>query len=97
MQNIYIKLLEKLRQRYIQKHGIPQYYNPCKEIDPNIISNRIRENLSSSKPCMFSRFGSVEIGCVINYLGIFHQKRDIIRYIKGEAFPWWWKRKRYIL
>ena len=92
MQNIYIKLLEKLRQRYIQKHGIPQYYNPCKEIDPNIISNRIRENLSSSKPCMFSRFGSVEIGCVINYLGIFHQKRDIIRYIKGEAFPWWWQK-----
>lgn len=93
MQNIYIKLLEKLRQRYIQKHGIPQYYNPCKEIDPNIISNRIRENLSSSKPCMFSRFGSVEIGCVINYLGIFHQKREIIRYIKGEAFPWWWKKE----
>lgn len=40
MQNIYIKLLEKLRQRYIQKHGIPQYYNPCKEIDPNIKSNQ---------------------------------------------------------
>lgn len=20
-------------------------------------------------------------------------KRDIIRYIKGEAFPWWWKKE----
>ena len=87
MQNIYIKLLEKLRQRYIQKHGIPQYYNPCKEIDPNIISNRIRENLSSSKPCMFSRFGSVEIGCVINYLGIFHQKKRYYKIHKGRGIP----------
>ena len=51
MQNIYIKLLEKLRQRYIQKHGIPQYYNPCKEIDPNIISEKIyhHQNLVCSQ------------------------------------------------
>ena len=92
MQKIFIKLLKKLRQRYTQKHGMPQHYSPYKEIDPNIISSRIREILSSSKPCMFSRFGSVEIGCVINYLGIFHQKREIIKYIRGEAFPWWWEK-----
>lgn len=40
---------------------------------------------------MLSRFGAVEIGCVVNYLGIYHQKRKIIKYIKGEAFPWWWE------
>ena len=27
------------------------------------------------------------------YLGIFHQKRKIIKYIKGEAFPWWWDKE----
>lgn len=90
MQEIYIKLLKKLRQRYIRKHMEPQHCSPCKETDPNIISSRIREKLLSPEPCMLSRFGSVEIGCLTNYLGIFHQKRKIRKYIKGEAFPWWW-------
>lgn len=90
MQEIFIKLLKKLRQRYIRKHMEPQHCSPCKETDPNIISSRIREKLLSPEPCMLSRFGSVEIGCLTNYLGIFHQKRKIRKYIKGEAFPWWW-------
>lgn len=93
MQKIFIKLLKKLRRHYIRKHGKPQHCSLCKETDPNIISRQIREKLLSPEPCMFSRFGSVEIGCVTNYLGIFHQKREIIKYIKGEAFPWWWDKE----
>lgn len=91
MQKKLIKLLKKLRRRYIERHGLPQ---PCplnKEMSPDIISNHIREKLLSPEPCMLSRFGAVEIGCVVNYLGIYHQKRKIIKYIKGEAFPWWWE------
>ena len=93
MQKIFIKLLKKLRQRYIRKHGEPQHCNPCKETDLNIISSQIRQKLLSFEPCMLSIFGSAEIGCVTNYLGIFHKKRKIIKYIKGEAFPWWWGKK----
>lgn len=91
MQKKLIKLLKKLRRRYIERHGLLQ---PCplnKEMSPDIISNHIREKLLSPEPCMLSRFGAVEIGCVVNYLGIYHQKRKIIKYIKGEAFPWWWE------
>lgn len=91
MQKKLIKLLKKLRRRYIERHGLSQ---PCplnKEMSPDIISNHIREKLLSPEPCMLSRFGAVEIGCVVNYLGIYHQKRKIIKYIKGEAFPWWWE------
>ena len=91
MQKIFIKLLKKLRRQYIRKHGEPQHCSLCKETDPNIISRQIREKLLSPEPCMLSRFGAVEIGCVVNYLGIYHQKRKIIKYIKGEAFPWWWE------
>ena len=93
MQKIFIKLLKKLRRQYIRKHGEPQHCSLCKETDPNIISRQIREKLLSPEPCMLSRFGSVEIGCLTNYLGIFHQKRKIIKYIKGEAFPWWWDKE----
>ena len=91
MQKKFIKLLKKLRRRYIERHGLPQHSPLNKEMNPDIISSHIREKLLSPKPCMLSRFGAVEIGCVVNYLGIYHQKRKIIKYIKGEAFPWWWE------
>ena len=91
MQKKFIKLLKKLRRRYIERHDLPQPRPLNKEMDPDIISSHIREKLLSPKPCMLSRFGAVEIGCVVNYLGIYHQKRKIIKYIKGEAFPWWWE------
>ena len=91
MQKKFIKLLKKLRRRYIERHDLPQPRHINKEMDPDIISSHIREKLLSPEPCMLSRFGAVEIGCVVNYLGIYHQKRKIIKYIKGEAFPWWWE------
>ena len=91
MQKKFIKLLKKLRRRYIERHDLPQPRPLNKEMDPDIISSHIREKLLSPEPCMLSRFGAVEIGCVVNYLGIYHQKRKIIKYIKGEAFPWWWE------
>ena len=91
MQKKFIKLLKKLRRRYIERHGLPQHSPLNKEMNPDIISSHIREKLLSPKPCMLSRFGAVEIGCVVNYLGIYHQKRKIIKYIKGEAFHWWWE------
>ena len=91
MQKKFIKLLKKLRRRYIERHDLPQPRPLNTEMDPDIISSHIREKLLSPEPCMLSRFGAVEIGCVVNYLGIYHQKRKIIKYIKGEAFPWWWE------
>ncbi|WP_294611714.1 hypothetical protein [uncultured Bacteroides sp.] len=91
MQKKFIKLLKKLRQRHIQKYGLPQHRLLCRETDPNIIADQIRKRLLSPEPCMLSRFGAVEIGCVVNYLGVYRQKRKIIKYIKGEAFPWWWE------
>ena len=95
MQKKFIKLLKKLRRRYIERHGLPQHSPLNKEMNPDIISSHIREKLLSPKPCMLSRFGAVEIGCVVNYLGIYHQKRKIIKYIKGEAFPWWEEETMY--
>ena len=85
MQKKFMKLLKKLRRRYIERHDLPQPRPLNKEMNPDIISSHIREKLLSPEPCMLSRFGAVEIGCVVNYLGIYHQKRKIIKYIKGVA------------
>jgi hypothetical protein len=58
MQKIFIKLLKKLRRRYIRKHGTPQHCTPYKETNPNIISSQIRKKILSPEPCMLSRLGS---------------------------------------
>ena len=49
MQKKFIKLLKKLRRRYIERHDLPQPRPLNKEMDPDIISSHIREKLLSSK------------------------------------------------
>lgn len=44
------------------------------------------------KPSMIARLGSVEMQCLVNYLGV-HGKEHIKNYkgyIKGGTLPWWW-------
>lgn len=94
----YIKILKKLRNQYIKYYGLTPPTLPKKEIDANVISEKIRAILLSSKPCMLARFGSVEIGCITNYLGIYHQKKNfqtICNYIRGKAFPMWWEEETF--
>ena len=45
MQKKFIKLLKKLRRRYIERHDLPQPRPLNKEMDPDIISSHIRENI----------------------------------------------------
>lgn len=94
MQKKFIKLLKKLRRRYIERHDLPQPRPLNKEMDPDIISSHIREKLLSPEPCMLSRFGAVEIGCVVNYLGIYHQKEKLSNTSKGRHFPGGGKKKQ---
>lgn len=54
MQKKFIKLLKKLRRRYIERHDLPQPRPLNKEMDPDIISSHIRESLpppAASKAC----------------------------------------------
>ena len=50
MQKKFIKLLKKLRRRYIERHDLPQPRPLNKEMDPDIISSHIREKLLSPEP-----------------------------------------------
>lgn len=58
--------------------------------DPEIASDLIYSTLASGNPCMIARFGSTELACIRNYLGVKKSDVSIIRYIKGKELQWWW-------
>jgi len=48
--------------------------------------------LSNDKPCMIARFGSTEMLCLTNYIGVKQNNTDWNDYIKGKSYNWWWER-----
>ncbi|WP_394900863.1 hypothetical protein [Bacteroides xylanisolvens] len=77
-----------IRKRYIKlfpSEPLP----PLKyDMDADHVSDIIYQTLQSDKPCMITRFGSVELGCIVNYLGV--KNKNVLDYIRGKAEPWWW-------
>lgn len=61
------------------------------EQDPDIASRIIYDALISDDPCMIARFGSTELSCLSNYLGVKNNKGKFIDYIKGNSQAWWWE------
>ena len=51
----------------------------------------IYEKLINDEPCMIARFGSTEMLCLINYLGVKGQNKNLWDYVKGNTLPWWWE------
>ena len=47
--------------------------------------------LMDDHPRMIARFGSTEMLCLTNYLGVHQQRKNWWQYIKGESLPWWWE------
>jgi hypothetical protein len=53
----------------------------------------IYQHLTDPEPCMIGRFGSTELMCTTNYLGVENKlNKNIVNYIKGQSFPWWWEK-----
>jgi hypothetical protein len=53
----------------------------------------IYNQLSSERPSMIARFGSTEILCLTNYLGVKRSEefKNYKSFIKSQAPPWWWE------
>lgn len=62
-----------------------------REIDPNKISQIIYDLLVSDKPLMIARYGSTELMCMVNFLGVKRGKPQLLKYIQGKELDWWWK------
>jgi hypothetical protein len=62
---------------------------PNKQYANNLIANE----LTSDKPSMIARFGSTEMLCLTNYLGVKDKKtfKNFRSYINSQTPPWWWE------
>lgn len=57
---------------------------------PDEVSEAIFQLLTSDKPCMIARFGSVELNALTNYIGVKNHQGKIWKYITNEVPQWWW-------
>lgn len=57
----------------------------------------IYQKLMGDKPCMIGRFGSTEMLCLTNYLGVKEKRaKNYSGYIKSQSPPWWWEKSTII-
>ena len=83
------KILRGTHRLYVDRYG--QYLKPLNRItDPDKASDIIYQQLKSDTPCMIARYGSVEILCVNNYLGIKKFKHNIWKYVTDKSPQFWW-------
>ena len=61
--------------------------------DADFASQIIYNALNSDKPCMIARFGSTELACLTNYIGVTKEKNKFFSYFQGKISPWWWEQK----
>lgn len=71
-----------------------QFLKPECDYDRQSSNDKIYELLSSGKPCMISRFGTVELNCINNYLCVKKGESQFLSGIKNFIFdnthtPWW--------
>lgn len=70
----------------------PDYVRP--ELTARESSDLIYDCLMADKPCMIARYGSTELFCLSNYIGIHEGWRNAIGFIRGYREPWWWAPER---
>lgn len=53
----------------------------------------IYRTLIDSKPCMIARFGSTELLCLTNYIGVKNpgKFKNFKRFVQSQSPPWWWE------
>lgn len=92
MNRLFPRLLGFLRRMYVGKlKGGPQPRPLSRLDDPDAISDIIYRLLTSEAPCMISRFGSCELNCAVNALGVKEGPKKWLSYIQGKAPAFWWE------
>ena len=92
MNKLSIFTLKVLRKIYGKAFGTTLSKPECEQ-NPNVASQIIYDVLMSDKPCMVSRFGSTELSCLKNYLGVKNNQGQYFNYIKNTGQSWWWEDK----
>lgn len=76
-----------------------QFLNPECDINRKSSNDKIYALLSKGKPCLISRFGTVEINCIVNYLCVNNKERSSVRriwdYISDKTGTPWWEKDHF--
>ena len=91
MITISIYTLKVLRKLYANIWRPGNLSIPECDQNPGSAAQMIYEALTDDRPCMIARFGSTEMACLCNYIGVHNDKYRFFDYIQGEAQPWWWE------
>jgi hypothetical protein len=87
MNTLVINTLKVCRKIYAKCTGLKPFTKPRCEQDANIAAKFIYNALIADK---LARFGSTELTCLANYIGITQHQNKFVEYIKRESGPWWW-------
>jgi hypothetical protein len=93
MNHYKIIVLKSIRKVYLNLFNSQKLRKPECIQDADVASKIIYDALMSDAPCVIARFGSTELTCLSNYLGVKNNKGKYFDYIKGNTQPWWWERK----
>jgi len=85
--------LKILRKAYSNISNSKFANKPGCEQDTDKAAQIIFNALLSDKPYMIARFGSTEMACFGNYIGIKSHRNRIFDYVTGITKPWWWEPK----
>lgn len=94
MNSSQVFLLKVARKGFGRLFGEQSLYGtlPGAVQDAEAASAHIYDLLLQDQPCMMARFGSNELGCVVNYLGIQHGPYPLLDFLKGDTPEWWWNK-----
>jgi len=93
MNKFQIIILRSIRKAYQIIFGLDKQNKPECIQEAEFSSQIIYDALTSDKPCMIARFGSTELACLMNYIGVTKEKNKFFSYFQGKTSPWWWEQK----
>lgn len=83
--------------KVLRRKIFPAFFTPYQVPKLNLLEDLDESNelvyqkLISDYPCMICRYGSYELHSVINYRYVSGEfKHNILDYIKGKGWEWWW-------
>ncbi len=91
MNKYQILVLKSIRKIYTTLFNSKNEVKPECIQDADVASKIIYDALMEKKPCMIARFGSTELACLINYVGVTQDKNKYFQYIQGKTQRWWWE------
>lgn len=84
-----LKVLRALYSK-IKGNNSPQEKPPC-ETNVNNVSELIFNLLSDDESRMIARFGSTEMLCIKNYMGVKSSRKSYLDFIFRNGKKWWWE------